>query len=325
MSSRATIVVLAAALVAQAGCAGTDVPTPRPLVIEPQTRAWNTPRTPGTEFLTAHYRIFTTVTRRPLRQYLPGAMEAAYRQYLELTGLADRPANRRMDVYVMATRHQWAALTTARLGENAPHLNISAGGYCHEGVCALWDIGTRATLSVAAHEGLHQFFAHRMEGALPMWLEEGLCSMMEGHTVRRDTIVFTPVHNPSRHGSLRTAIINGHWIPIKRLLPMDAGDTVGGTPGKAVGYYGQVWALSLFLWSVPEYRAGVQRLIRDARDGRLHLALGWPEVAILRLRRMGRPYNRTVSEPLFKHYISDDVEAFDRDYLAFARKLAGLK
>jgi len=225
----------------------------------------------------------------------------------------------------MATRHQWAVLTAARLGENAPHLNISAGGYCHAGVCALWDIGARPTLSVACHEGLHQFFAHRLKGALPMWLEEGLCSTMEGHIVRGNTIVFTPAHNPSRHGSLRTAIINGHWIPIKRLLPMDAGDAVGGMPEKSVGYYGQVWALSLFLRSVPEYRAGMRHLIRDARDGKLHVALGQPEFAVLRLRRMGRPYNRTVSKPLFRHYISDDMEAFDRDYFAFARKLAGLR
>jgi hypothetical protein len=107
---------------------------------------------------------------------------------------------------------------------------------------------------------------------------------------------------------------------------MDAGDAVGtGRAEKAVGYYGQVWSLAMFIRSVPRYNKGMQRMIADAENGRIHLALGLTPEALARLRRHGRAYNRTVATPLFKHYISDDLAMFDMDYLAFSRKLAGLK
>ncbi|MDP7162864.1 MAG: hypothetical protein QF792_05160, partial [Phycisphaerae bacterium] len=59
--------------------------------------------------------------------------------------------------------------------------------------------------------------------------------------------------------------------------------------------------------------------------GRLHRAAGVSARALAQLRRLGRPYNRTVSLPLFRHYITGDIAAFDRAYLAFARNLSGLK
>ena len=254
-------------------------------------------------------------------------MEASYNQYLNLTGLSDRPSDKRMPMYVMATRSERAALTTARLGKRAGAvLSITAGGYCYAGVCVLWDIGPRATLSVAAHEGLHQFFSHRLKQSLPMWFEEGICVLAEGHQLHKGSLVFTPENNPSRITALRNAIVNNHWIKIGKLLPMDAGDAVGtGIAEKAVGFYGQVWALSMFIRSVPKYNKGMQRMVADAQNGRMHLALGLTAETLAKLRRHGRAYNRTVSVPLFKHYISDDQAMFDMEYLAFARRLAGLK
>ncbi len=329
MIRHAVSILLVLALACLAGCAkpgGEGAAVARPIIIDAPPRPWDTPRTKGVQFISDHYHIYTTVDRQPLRKYLPGFMEAAHEHYLEMTGLAGRPRGRRMVMYVMATRRQWVLLTIARLGPRADGpLNITAGGYCYAGVCVLWDIGIRSTLSVASHEGLHQFFAHRMSDSLPMWLEEGLCAMAEAHIRRRDTVVFTPEHNPSRITCLRTAIINNHWIPIERLLPMDAGDAVGKSSEKSLGYYGQVWALSLFLRSVPAYRQGMERLIKDAQAGRLHRAAGVSARALAQLRRLGRPYNRTVSLPLFRHYITGDIAAFDRAYLAFARNLSGLK
>jgi len=254
-------------------------------------------------------------------------MEASHSRYLELTGLDNRQTSELMPMYVMATRQEWAALTTARLGRRAgPVLSITAGGYCYDGVCVLWDIGPRGTLSVAAHEGLHQFFAHRLTQSLPMWLEEGICVLAEGHQLNKGLLVFTPKNNPSRITALRNAIVNRHWVKTARLLPMDAGDAVGtGIAEKAIGYYGQVWALSMFIRSVPAYNSGMQRMIADAESGRMHLAMGLDATALTKLRRRGRAYNKTVSVPLFKHYISDDLDAFEAEYLAYARKLAGLK
>ena len=323
-----TILLLMAVLPTLAGCGNPETivqATSYPIVIDVDNRPW--PHSKGRLLVTDHYRIYTTVRRRPLRQYLPGFMEASHKRYLDLTGLSDRPSAKRMPMYVMATRPEWAALTTARLGKRAGAvLSITAGGYCYAGVCVLWDIGPRATLSVATHEGLHQFFSHRLVQSLPMWLEEGICVLAEGHQLHKGSLVFTPKNNPSRITALRNAIVNGHWIETAKLLPMDAGDAVGtGIAEKAVGYYGQVWALSMFIRSVPKYNKGMQRMISDAQNGRMHLAMGLTAKALADLKRHGRAYNRTVSTPLFKHYISNDPETFDKEYLAFSRKLAGLK
>jgi len=311
------------------GCNGGDtaVRTGYPIVIETDIRPWNTSYSEGWQITTDHYRLYTTVRARPLQQYLPGMLEAAYKRYLDLTGLSDRSSAKRMAVYVMSTRQEWAALTTSRLGNRAGTvLSITAGGYCYDGVCVLWNIGPRATLSVASHEGLHQFFSHRLKQSLPMWLEEGMCVLSEGHNVHKGTLAFTPKDNPSRMTALRTAIINEHWQPIARLLPMDGGDAVGsGSTEKAVGYYGQVWALMRYIRSVPEYRRGLERLIQDAESGRLHEGIALPKSILGKIKRRGRTYNRTVSIPLFQHYITDDMETFEREYLAFSRKLVSLK
>ena len=326
-----TILLLIATLASLSGCtpeAPQAGPTRYPVVIDAETRPWNTPHSKGQVLITDHYRIYTTIHRGSLRQYLPGLMEASHSRYLSLTGLSNRPSAARMPMYVMASRPEWAALTTARLGKNAgPVLSITAGGYCYDGVCVLWDIGPRGTLSVAAHEGLHQFFSHRLKQSLPMWLEEGICVLAEGHHLHRGSLTFTPKNNPSRITALRNAIVNGHWLKTSKLLPMDAGDAVGtGIAEKAVGFYGQVWALSMFIRSEPKYNAGMQRMIADAENGRMHLAMGLKSPnALTQLKRRGRAYNRTVSTPLFKHYISNDLEAFEAEYLAYARKLAGLR
>lgn len=323
-----TVLLLMAALSTLAGCENQKLatgPTRYPIVIDAENRPW--PDTEGQLLVTNHYRIYTTIRRPPLVKYLPGLMEAAHKQYLNLTGLADRPSAKRMPMYVMATRPEWAALTTSRLGKRAELvLSITAGGYCYAGVCVLWDIGPRATLSVAAHEGLHQFFSHRLKQSLPMWFEEGICVLAEGHQINKGSLMFTPEKNPGRITALRTAIVNRHWVETPRLLPMDAGDAVGtGIAEKAIGYYGQVWALALFIRSVPEYNKGMQRMIADAQDGQIHVALKLTADALAKLKRHGRAYNRTIATPLFKHYICDDLERFEIEYLAFARKLAGLK
>ncbi|MDP6633868.1 MAG: hypothetical protein QGG42_03140 [Phycisphaerae bacterium] len=325
-----TVLMLMAICPAFIGCGKGETiakPPSYPIVIQAENRPWDTPHSKGQLLLTDHYRIYTTVRRRPLREYLPGLMEASHSRYLDLTGLSDRPSDERMPMYVMATRSEWAALTTARLGKHAgPVLSITAGGYCYAGVCVLWDIGPRATLSVAAHEGLHQFFSHRLVQSLPMWLEEGICVLAEGHQLHKGSLVFTPKNNPGRITALRNAIVNNHWVEISKLLPMDAGDAVGtGIAEKAVGYYGQVWALSMFIRSTPKYNEGMQRMIADAQDGQMHLVLGLTADALAKLKRYGRAYNKTVSVPLFKHYISADLKGFNAEYLAFARKLAGLK
>ena len=285
--------------------------------------SWTAPG--GEQLRTSHYDIFTTAKNRLIRTCLPGFMEVAHDHYRELTWLADRQEGKKMPIYMLGTRSEWAALTRSVVKVNTElYLSIQAGGYCYRGVCVFWEMGGYATFMVAAHEGLHQFLHHRLRHRLPMWVEEGLCVLAEGYKIEGQAVWFTPRKNPSRFNSLRTAIVQGRWIRLARLLSMDAGDAIGHGSEEAVAYYGQVWALVLFIRSTAAYRDGFKRMLSDAEAGRFNEALKLPAEAKPMLRRGGRTYNRTFSVPLFKHYISEDVAGFEKEYRAFAKKLTKL-
>ncbi len=290
-----------------------------PLRTGVQRSVWTLARGSGAILQTRRYHIFTTVRRDRLLETIPGFMEASYDNYLRLTGLSERPVDEPMTIYLMATRAQWADLTEHVIGRRIP---LEAGGYCYEKTCFFWDIGLQGTLSVAAHEGLHQFFRHQLTDALPLWLEEGLCTTAEGFEIRQDKVVFTQDRNVGRFNAARQAITRGYWLDLPVLLKRHSQEAVSTDhTAKAVGYYGQLWALVQYIRSVPRYRAGMQRLLRDARIGSLHVKLGMTPAGMRLLRRRGLVYNRTVAIPLFRAYIEPDLDAFDRAYRAYTRKL----
>jgi len=325
------IVILALALVLAAGCGEKDdalrMSPESSMRIPVRSANWDAGQGTGRELVSQNYRIYTTSTRPEILEYLPGFMEAAHRNYLDVTGLADRPASDKLPVYMMATRQEWASLTRSVVGSQwGLYSSISAGGYCYKGVCVFWDIGGLASLSVASHEGLHQFLHGRIKQQLPMWMEEGLATLCEGYGVNGAAVQFTPARNVARFTDLRKAMVNDWWIPLEKLLQMDGGDAVQlGAPERAVGYYGQVWALAVFLRSDPQYAAGRNRLIADAESGKLLDGLDGRVRAIARQLTGTRTYNRQVALPLFKRYISDDLPGFERRYKAFAEKLAKLQ
>jgi len=306
------------------GCEKPEGLSATPLNIAFTSRSWDGGDSYGRELASEHYRIFTTSRSPEILNYLPGFMEAAHENYLAVTGLAPRPHRRAMPVYMMASRQEWAALTRSIVGGQwKTYSSIQAGGYCFRGVCVFWDLGGVAALSVASHEGLHQFLHHRLQDRLPLWLEEGLATLAEGYQIDGQTVRFTPKRNPSRFSDLRKALIHDWWIPLAELLPMDGGDAVKlWPPGRTVGYYGQVWALGHFLRSDAACAAARARLLADAEAGQLARQL--PAETTQRLPRAGRAYNRAISVPLFRHYFARDLETFDRRYKAYARKLAKL-
>ncbi|HUT61181.1 MAG TPA: hypothetical protein VNA25_25310 [Phycisphaerae bacterium] len=308
------------------GCEKLPQRADEPLAAPVQSSPWDNPRGRGSQLQTANYRIFTTANNHRLASILPGFMEASRRNYLRILNLPERPAGKLMPMYVLGTREEWAALTRSVLGEQAEKfLMIESGGYCYKEVCVLWEMGGLGTLLVAAHEGMHQFIHHRLSDQLPMWLEEGLCTQAEGYEIEGRRVSFSPKLNLSRNVDLEQTIARRFWIPIDRLLPMDAGDAVGGYTERTVGYYGQLWALVQFIRSDPSYSAGLDRLLADAEAGRLNEALGVPRGALKELRLRGRAYNQTVSEPLFKHYICDDLKTFEKRFKHFAARLAKLE
>jgi hypothetical protein len=307
------------------GCAPEpNSPTAISLVTDEHRRPWLDDAS-GEAIYTEHYRIYSTMRDRNLDQDLPGFMEAAHEQYQALTGLGALAPDDHFPIYVLGTRSEWASLTQHRFGSDTQITSqLRRGGYTVGGVCALWDIGYTATMSVAAHEGMHQFLYYQTDNRLPMWAEEGLCSIMEGHNVYNHTVQFTPTENVHRYTDLRQVIVGSDWIDLVDLLPMTSRDAVQRLDG-GVGYYGQLWSLVLYIRSEPTYRAGFERMLADAAAGQLGQAVELSPQDMRRLGRLAREYNRYIGAAVFTHYITDDLETFERQWKAYARQLVDFR
>jgi len=305
--------VLSACLV---GCGeaseSTELNTTRSTRVSVQKLEWKGPRG-GRQLVSEHYRIYTTVNGSLLKT-LPGFLEAGYDNCLRITQLPDTSIPKKMPVYMMATRNQWAALSDSKFGLlNSPSVIIDNGGYSYRGVNVCWNIGGIATYSVASHEGMHQFLYHRLKNKLPLWAEEGLAATTEGFVMGHGTVTFTPDKNLTRMGNLQHAIINGLWIPIDELLTTDTIKMAARGQDQVLGYYGQLYALTSFLRQSKTYGSGWYRMFKDAQAGKLKRAR--PKT---RNRRTGR------YPGVFAYYITTDFDAFEKEYLRYARKMVHL-
>lgn len=328
---RTTLIVLAVA-VAMAGCDKPQTLASRSTAAAVERSSWQTPFGAGTLYTTAHYHIYSTVTRPALMAVAPGFMEAAHDYYSTLTGLDSLPhqdaasADNHAPIYLVATRRQWANLTSQLVKQNLDvYLCIDAGGFCYHDTCVFWDVGGLETLRLAAHEGLHQYFG-RHNAHLPIWLEEGLCVSAEGFDLQGGEVVFQPERNLIRSSTLRTALLRHQWIGIEELVSMDGGDAVQNPrPGAAVEYYAQLWALTLYLQSRPETHAAVRRIIADCAAGKVPLQELTPQDrdAVTRDATHRTP-GKLLAKYIFRKYVSEDFEAFDKGYQAYAMKLVGL-
>ena len=308
-----TAMLLAALL---AGCTRSPDPTAGIIAVR---EPWTNGPVNGIKISTAHYRIFTSSTNHALLSLLPALMEQAYSQYVSLTGLSAVPADAQsMTMYLLADRRQWVELTRQVAGPAADtYLAVQSGGYCHRGVCVLWDLRYFGTYSVGVHEGMHQFLYHRLSETAPAWVEEALASVAEGFGINGNAVAFTPEQNAFRLTALRTELSHERWIPLERLLASDAG---GMQPEELADYYGQLWAMMLYLRSNPQHGQGFKRLLADAAAGRMRA-----ELAIPPEMGHGRAFNRAAAVPLFQHYIQQDLEQFEAGYRQYARKLARLE
>lgn len=286
-----------------------------PLTTEVSSQPWQYPGGAGEVLTSKHYRIYTTTRHASLMEILPGFLEGAYLNYQKLTGLAEPLSAKPMPVYMLASREQWIHLSDWVFGPGAQHHKIRAGAYSFRGISVCWDLQSRSTLSVVAHEGMHQFLFHRLTNRLPLCIAEGLATSSEGYHIRGwgaglggddargATVIFPDAHNPQRFTDLTKVFANNRWTPIDQILAMNAKDYLAKGQDYSLGWYGQVWALMQFLQSDPTYRRGLQKMLADAQDGR---------------------FTRKLSRPLFEHYIQSDLKRFEREYKAFARGLVSL-
>ncbi len=189
--------------------AASESPVPLPagpsepvLSVEP----WTYDNTPGVIVTLDHHRLRTTRTDAFTLHTLPLLLDFALDRYQRPLGdRRDAPSDdvpltlgpvdpaRPLEVYLFQDRSQWRSLTRSLLGKQAdPYLQIQRGGYAWGGRAVLMDLSQasspetpyvdpdRDTLLIAAHEGWHQYTQRTFRQPLPVWLEEGLATVMEG-------------------------------------------------------------------------------------------------------------------------------------------------
>jgi Protein of unknown function (DUF1570) len=315
-------------------CAGlggcTSTPTASPTVVAQTKPAnivlsvedWSYADRAGEVIRTEHYRIYTTATNHQLRAQSPAFLELAYTQYT--SALADLPApTLKLDTYLLDSRWQWARLTRQLMGDEADlYLRIGRGGYAASGRAVLYDIGPRDTLSIAAHEGWHQYTQRTFQSRLPVWLEEGVATYMEGfRTSRRDPTIkrMLPWANIERFDQLRRARARGQTLGLSALLQATPESLIAVTTEGTLNYYAQVWALTLFLSEGEDgkYRDGLRNLLIDAAEGRVSRtvrdALGPAQARSLTKGRL--------SKTVFQVYFNRDLAAADKEYARFMNRV----
>jgi hypothetical protein len=249
-----------------------------PLVVAPTVEDWTfdgTSAVPGKAINTTSFRIMTTVASQGMQERLPVFMETALRHYL--TSITSLPVPQgQMNLYMMANRPQWERLTQRVMGSEADvYLRIERGGFTARNASVLWDIGRRDTLAISAHEGWHLYTQRAFRDPLPIGLEEGVATFMEGfrwNTNEDDAPSFLPWANGERFWQLRQAASQERLVAIDELLLLSPQDLMGRSTEGALDYYAQVWALTHFLVEGDNgrYRPALEQMLRDAAAGRLN-------------------------------------------------------
>lgn len=238
------------------------------------------------------------------------------------SGISHSPGDTRLIVYLFDTRDQWALFTRGMFPDRADtYLHIHAGGYTDypTATAVAFDLQRERTLSLLAHEGMHQYMARFLPEHTPAWINEGLATQWESFELAGPVPTFTPRRNYQRLSALREVLATRDAaIPLARLLAMDAGQALTSRAQPTRAFYAQVWALVLFLREGPcpmEYREGFSRLLLD---------LGTPRMrAAIRAERVTTPGAEAMSdgEILFRHYITDDLNRAQDEYRRFNEAL----
>jgi hypothetical protein len=313
------------AFLALASCTALLEPDLAPLAGQPltaetrvrQVQSWSFDGTDGSQITTDHFRIRTTLDDPIFQHLLVRVVEAAFLHNRELAKFTpDQP----LDCYVFASRGQWETYTRAQAGSNAPiYLQISSGGYCQQGVFAGYDLGRRRTLSVVAHETWHQYSWFAFKSRLPSWLEEGLAAQNEAIVWDGDQPVFRPELNTNRQAAFRQALRAGTLWELPDLLATHAGRVIKMPQPRIDAYYAQLWSLVLFLRQSPVYNERLENLLADARAGRLTNVLAGTTVTQREIDNFTEHWN-SVAGPLYlRRYLVGDLDALEREYLAWMR------
>ncbi len=295
-------------------------------VVEPMDsiisdRPWTYYGIEGRMIETASYRIFLTERDPLISRRVPVFLELALAHYRTMLGELPRPGGA-METYILASRSQWAALTRQLMGSRADtYLKIRAGGFASQGRAMLFNIGARGTFATTSHEGWHQYTQRTFRQPLPIWLEEGIATLMEGYRwdeVSPDRPIFLPWANVDRFSRLRDLVNDRRQFSLTELLtqrPQDLLNVVDNE--RALDYYSQVWALVHFLREGEgrRYRAALSELVQDASGGflfgKVRMNSSQLDYAEMLRRRAG--------SAVFRVYFNDDLDEASREYDEFLR------
>lgn len=294
------------------GCATTEKRLPTAFTEE----RWAYAKLPGTKLITAHYEIHTTLQDETLTRALPDVIERAYDHYQSFVKPVSPPSEK-MKVYIFASRDQWEHFTRKFTGPRAAtYLQVRNGGYEDNGVAVIQYVSHGSTFPILTHEGFHQYLDHCVNQSVPAWLNEGLATLCEGQRWDGWELErFDGSYNPMRENDLAEALVNNKLLPLRTILSTHAGKVVAGPMRNVTAYYGQVWALMLFLQDGEggKYRAKFRRLLDDLPtqdlERQARAAYIWSD---------SREFS--YGESLFRSYISDDLGTTENEYLAFMRE-----
>jgi len=285
---------------------------------------WQNSYGPGLKLVTEHYEVYTTLLEPLMLRQIPGFLESAYRGY---NSQLPEPieTKTRFTVYLFASREQWEDFTKTFAGRLAPmYLKLKVGAYYLNGACVAYNIGRERTFSVLGHEGWHQFNSRHFKFRLPSWLDEGIAMLFEVYRTEQGLFYFEPGRNLDRLGSLKMALINDKMIPLRELIAINPGEVLATNQTEAVtAFYSQAYALVRFLREdgYGKRLGNYHHLLLDGLRGTWPLSEAKKRVAADRNIPLTVRWNRTVGPKLFEHYVSEDFEQIEQEYLMFCRKI----
>ena len=230
------------------------------------TAEWTYHGTTGSEMTSDHYVIYTTCKHKPFVQALPGFLETCYDAYVELLP-AETMTTVPLPTYLFQHRGQWERFTREfSPGRAKTYMRIRRGGYTERGVTVSHYSTQRSSLSILAHEGLHQFLSATGRDRIPAWINEGLACYFESFDLASNRPTFDPRNNTLRTPALREALSTESLIPLRHVLATNAGLAVHQKSQHVYSYYAQEWSLILFLLDSPmtnPYYAGFRKLLDE--------------------------------------------------------------
>jgi hypothetical protein len=285
--------------------------------------SWENEFGPGLKLTTAHYEIYTTLLEPLMLVQVPGFMESAYRSYqsqlpqpIEITSP--------FTVYLFADRQQWETFTISFTGPQSPlYLKIKAGAYYLNGACVAYHIGRERTFSGLGHEGWHQFNSRLFKYRLPSWLDEGIAMLYETSQYNQGLFAFTPEQNGYRLGSLKQTLIKNKAIPLKELVGLNPGEVVTESDEAVAAFYSESYSLVRFLRedNYGKRLANYQKLLLDGLNGQWPLGDIDKRIAMDRNIPITVDWNKKVGTMLFQHYMGDDFDKIEKEYIIFCRKI----